>query len=362
MIEREFRKWVGKKENPNMVRIEDAVPKIIDKELWNRVQERRKDKKGRSSNKAKRTYLLTGMITCHNCGRTYMGQTVHNKKGYETRYYVCGRKKRTRDCKPKNINADKIEKFVVKSLKDFLLNTDFTAAAQLVAEAYNSYRPELTEERRELKEVNKQIENGINTILSGMIFPELEAKINELRRRKEELEAYISKQEQAAPEPITPEMVIDHMKKSLHELDENNLKILIKKHIKKIEAYDDGSYTVIVVLLTNGAPNWARTSDPLINSQMLCQLSYGSKKSGSVLLSREVALQVPSTLLSLTSVFGMGTGGASMLLPPDYSSFPLCQPLADISPPLCGDNLRGRYATHSLGCLTCTLKTKQCLM
>ena len=25
-----------------------------------------------------------------------------------------------------------------------------------------------------------------------------------------------------------------------------------------------------------GAPNWARTSDPLINSQMLCQLSYGS--------------------------------------------------------------------------------------
>ena len=71
-----------------------------------------------------------------------------------------------------------------------------------------------------------------------------------------------------------------------------------------------------------GSRNWARTSDPLINSQMLCQLSYGrilKIKSGSVLLSREVALQVPSTQLSLTSVFGMVTGGSSMPLPPDYS-------------------------------------------
>jgi hypothetical protein len=42
-------------------------------------------------------------------------------------------------------------------------------------------------------------------------------------------------------------------------------------------------------------------------------------KSGSDLLSRAVARQVPSTLLSLTSVFGMGTGGSSMPLPPDFS-------------------------------------------
>ena len=113
-----------------------------------------------------------------------------------------------------------------------------------------------------------------------------------------------------------------------------------------------------------GSSNWARTSDPLINSQMLCQLSYGriwklfsllpildfaiflfhaqfsglfcwwlpcqlsygriyTQKSGNVLLSRTVAHQVPSTLLSLTSVFGMGTGGSSTLLSPDFVSMKL---------------------------------------
>ena len=39
--------------------------------------------------------------------------------------------------------------------------------------------------------------------------------------------------------------------------------------------------------------------------------------SGNVLLSRAVSRQVPSALRSLTSVFGMGTGGTSSLLSPD---------------------------------------------
>ena len=44
------------------------------------------------------------------------------------------------------------------------------------------------------------------------------------------------------------------------------------------------------------------------------QQSFGS---GNVLLSRAVSRQVPSALRSLTSVFGMGTGGTSSLLSPD---------------------------------------------
>ena len=39
--------------------------------------------------------------------------------------------------------------------------------------------------------------------------------------------------------------------------------------------------------------------------------------SGGVLLSRAVSRQVSSALKSLTSVFGMGTGVSSSLLPPD---------------------------------------------
>ena len=109
-----------------------------------------------------------------------------------------------------------------------------------------------------------------------------------------------------------------------------------------------------------GSSSWARTSDIMINSHALYRLSYRgisifccvfltlvfatlvtvivctafyvlckssgqslftlsahSLSSGSVLSSRAVAHQVLSTLRSLTSVFGMGTGGTSSLWPPD---------------------------------------------
>ena len=44
---------------------------------------------------------------------------------------------------------------------------------------------------------------------------------------------------------------------------------------------------------------------------------FNRKKSGGVLLSQGVYPQVPSALTSLTSVFGMGTGVASSLSPPE---------------------------------------------
>ena len=42
---------------------------------------------------------------------------------------------------------------------------------------------------------------------------------------------------------------------------------------------------------------------------------------GGFLLSHTVAHAVPSTRVSLTAVFGMGTGVASLLLPPSLISF-----------------------------------------
>ena len=44
-------------------------------------------------------------------------------------------------------------------------------------------------------------------------------------------------------------------------------------------------------------------------------------ESGGDLLSRTVTSQVPSALKSLTSVFGMGTGGTSSSLPPEMVSY-----------------------------------------
>ena len=76
-----------------------------------------------------------------------------------------------------------------------------------------------------------------------------------------------------------------------------------------------------------GSPCWARTSDTLINSQVLVPTElrrnmkgiHGKRVSlyvGYDLSFRVVSNQVFSALQSLTSVFGMGTGGPSTLKTP----------------------------------------------
>lgn len=61
-IERVMKKWVGRKHNPDIVKIENAIPAIIEIETWERVQMRMKYNKRNSKNKAKRNYLLSGLI------------------------------------------------------------------------------------------------------------------------------------------------------------------------------------------------------------------------------------------------------------------------------------------------------------
>ena len=72
----------------------------------------------------------------------------------------------------------------------------------------------------------------------------------------------------------------------------------------------------------NGSPDWTRTSDSLINSQVLYRLSYRGIFSGKYLLSRGVATQVPSAYECLTTVFGMGTGGTTQPSSPLREQFP----------------------------------------
>lgn len=50
----------------------------------------RKRRKG--ANRAKREYLLSGLIICEHCGQAMTGDTSKNKYGKEYRYYRCPKK------------------------------------------------------------------------------------------------------------------------------------------------------------------------------------------------------------------------------------------------------------------------------
>lgn len=63
-------------------------------------------------------------------------------------------------------------------------------------------------------------------------------------------------------------------------------------------------------------PSYRRDQLFLLVIIRLAYLSLRGTSAGSDLLFQTLAGQVPSTLKSLTAVFGMGTGVASLVLPP----------------------------------------------
>ena len=260
-IMRIMRKYAGGKLNPNCIRLEGIIPPIIDDETWGRVRSRMIQRNRRAENKAKREYLLSGLIECSECGATYVGHCCVNKRKdgstRETRYYECGNKYRTRSCNAKNINADLIETFVVSQLKAYLLDVDFEETAQRLADAVNSASPDCSKERSELADIDKKISNGVKAVISGMDIPELQTEIDRLRTRKSELEDIIAHKENGGKK-INPDSIVGRFNRALDCWD-SDLKRIIQEFVTKIYANPDGSFSVEVGVHIDGAGGRTRT-------------------------------------------------------------------------------------------------------
>lgn len=235
-------KYAGRTPNENAVRIEDSIPAIIDKKTWEDVQMRMNDKKHNASNKAKRDYLLSGLIECTACGASYVGHTSTNKRGYSTRYYCCGNKYRNHTCQSKNINANDLEEFVIKNLKLYLEQLDFGQMAQQIADEINGATADLKEERKELADIIFQLNNGTKAILKGIDYPELQEEMFKLRVRKSELEDIISRGEEK--KPVDVEKIEKFLHESLDQIDENAKQVC--KSLVKVYAHPNGNFDIEV--------------------------------------------------------------------------------------------------------------------
>lgn len=250
-----FRRWAGGDLNPDVTRIENAIPPIVDVDIWEAAQMRLNDNKGKARNKAKRTYLLSGLIECSSCGASYVGHCVIGRKKpdgsrYETTYYTCGNKYRTKSCKSKNINADELETFVMAQIKEYLRTTDFAEVSDHIAKQINEGREEVNAYKKTLEKVNMKIKNGVNAILNGADLPELSEEITRLRSQKSELEEKIQfisvNKKQADPREIEKIFIA-----AAKKLEANNARALVTALVQKIYADPDGSATVEIGININ---------------------------------------------------------------------------------------------------------------
>ena len=186
------------KSEEEIIKVEGGMPKIIDKEVFLQAQEMmQKRKKASGSHKATTLYLLTGIIRCGECGHAMQGNKRKDKYGNDYISYRCGCRKQKRDCKNKEIKRDYLEEFILTELEKHILNDEAILVLskelneRLKAKSNNNQEM-LNNLRSKLEKVNKEIENILNAIMSGIVNSMLKDKLDELEQVKLNLELQIN--------------------------------------------------------------------------------------------------------------------------------------------------------------------------
>ena len=183
----------------------NECPALIDKELFDKVQE----VKAVSIHRARESrtgfdYMLTGRMICASCGASVVGSTMQNKYHYyQCHKNHCGRR----------IRAEELHERVRVALREYLTDEKLD---ELAAAAYAAYEQEQTPAsdrellEHELADVEKKIENVVQAIVNGVQLDNLNATVEELKARREQLRESINTIPAASPK-----LTYDHFRMAL---------------------------------------------------------------------------------------------------------------------------------------------------
>lgn len=188
------------KDESEIIKVDGGMPEIVSKEMFQNAREMMAArKKAPGANKAKETYLLSGLIVCGECGSAMHGNR-RNPKGKPLYVsYRCGCRLQKRTCDNKEIRKEYVEEFVLSELERNILNEK--AIPILVGKINKHIKEQVIKERasiditiKELEDIDKQINNIINAITQGFAHNEFKVKMDDLKDRKTKLETTLKEQ------------------------------------------------------------------------------------------------------------------------------------------------------------------------
>lgn len=184
------------------VRLPDATPPIIERDLFEKAQEQLQRNKERARRNRKQPYLLSGHILCKRCGRNYWGfvkRVMWGGTRHPKRYYHCAGKLRMvspTQCDNHNLNAGGIEDAVWGEIEN-LLSQPSLILGELERKRAEGDTPEaraaaLREVVRSLVSLDREQDQLLQWALKG--FPEQTVisenqRINRLRAEFKERES-----------------------------------------------------------------------------------------------------------------------------------------------------------------------------
>lgn len=237
-------KYIGKYEYLGVV-LENAIPRIVDDDMFEKVQKRvRHNKRAPASSKSTTTFHLTGKLFCGKCGSNMVGDSGTSETGSTHFYYSCIEKKRRHGCTKKTVKKDWLEKLITDTtINKVLTDENIEFVSKRAFEIYEKERnddSELNALNNALRETQKTINNIMNAIEQGIITDTTKQRLMEAEERKKALLTSIAKEEIQKPS-ITKEQIEFFLRDIRNRVfnAEEQIEIIITSFINSVYLYDD---------------------------------------------------------------------------------------------------------------------------
>ncbi len=281
--------------------IEGAIPAIIDKDLFEKVQKRiAVNTRAPAVHKAEDEYLLTTHLFCGKCKAMMIGDSGTGKKGTVYHYYKCANAKKTHTCDKKTVNKDWIENAVIKAVMSKIMDDDLME--QLSYRLYDIQMQSSTvlpALQQQLADVESGINNMLDAIQKGIVLDSTKKRLSDLENRKKELEIDIA-QEQIKTPVLTREQIHFGLTK-FRKLDLSTQKgkqTLIDGFVNAVYLFDD--YAIITCNYKDGEERI--TFEDIENSELGAYIKNKPEQRCSDLLADGEPDEVKGELLSCSKV------------------------------------------------------------
>ncbi len=260
-------KYIGVYTYGDLVRVEDGMPAIVDRETFDKVQELMKvNRRAPSHTWTHQEYILTDKLFCGKCGSPMVGESGFSKTGAKHCYYICTGKRKKKTCYKRPVRQDWIEGEVLKATREMLADEELLD--WIADQTYNYYlsvngrEEEKTILQKELAGVDTSIDRLVSAIEAGAFNDRIKSRLDALNEQKAQITASIADLELASGFRLTR----DHIAFFLRQFRDADLedracqKRLIQTFVNSVFVFDDrieivynyteGNNTVTLDILT----------------------------------------------------------------------------------------------------------------
>ena len=237
------------KDDSDIIRVENALPIIIEKDVFDRTQVKMHERKfTRGRYRAKEVYLLSGKVVCGECGSAYTGiSRVERPDHPQYVSYRCSKRNGSVKCKNPEIKREILESFILHKLATYVFDE---SQIPLIAEVYRDYLSQhnkgaiIQKEalKKRLSENKRSLDNVVGMIMkTGSSTLADQLKI--LEDEKTQIECAYRDNEALLQSEMTDEKALKSAfkkaKKMLISGKLENKKMIIEQYVDKVLIYKD---------------------------------------------------------------------------------------------------------------------------